>query len=466
MLFRQLLYEPLAAASFLLGCPAAETAVVVDPSLPAVDYALLAADRGLRIVAILETHMHADYISTGRALAALTGAALCIPRQAEAHFPHTPIDDGWEYSAGSVHLRALHTPGHTPEHTAFLVTDRGRSQQPWFVLSGDCLFVGDVGRADLLDLPQSGAEYLYHSVQRLLELPAEVELFPTHYGGSACGGKGMSGKPSSTIGFERRENPFTQTHNLSSFRTLLAETAREAVDSVLRNRTTNRGELPLPEDYGALPSELAAIPALSMAEAVVAQTSGAVIIDLRDRLAFAAEHLHGALSSVYNRDALAGRIAALTDATQPLVLLADWPFLANYAALLLAQAKRNPVLGYVAAAAGEWGDTTATESLPIYSIGDLHQAVRAGKALILDVRAAHEHAQGVIEGARALPFAEVRSQLATLPRNRPIVVVCESGIRAVGIASLLRQRDFDQVAAVAPQGMSEYWRYVTQMQVK
>lgn len=461
MLFRQLLHEPLAAASYVLGCPESGQAVVIDPCLPATDYALLAADHGLRIVAVLETHMHADYISSGRALAALTGAALCIPRMAEACFAHMPVDDGWEFAAGNVLLQALHTPGHTPEHTAYLVTDQGRSQQPWFVLSGDCLFVGDVGRADLVDLPQSGAEYLFHSLRRLLDLPETVELFPTHYGGSACGGKGMSNKPSSTIGFERRENPFAHAFDLEAFRTMLDATAREAVDSVLLNRNTNRGALALPADYGGWPAELGAIAGLSLTEALREQQTGAAIIDLRDRLQFAAAHVPGALSSVYHRAALAGRIAALTEADQPLVLLADWPFLANYAAMLLAKSGRNPVVGFVTTAADTGTAVELAQSvIPLYTVADLHQATTAGTVLILDVRAAHEQAQGVIAGARTIPFDAVRTQIGTLPRHRPIVVVCESGIRAVGIASLLQAQGFHDVAAVAPNGMSEYWRYV------
>jgi hydroxyacylglutathione hydrolase len=205
MLFRQFLNESVAAASYLIGCSASGEAVVVDPSLPAEHYAFFAADKGLRVVAVLETHMHADYVSTGRALALLTGAQLYLPVLAEARLEHTPVSDRFRLTVGKVRLDALHTPGHTPEHTCYTVTDSARAAQPWFVLTGDCLFVGDVGRADLVDLPLTGPDYLYDSIfERLLPLGDEVEVYPGHYGGSACGGKEMSGKVASTIGFERR----------------------------------------------------------------------------------------------------------------------------------------------------------------------------------------------------------------------------------------------------------------------
>ncbi|MBC8160286.1 MAG: MBL fold metallo-hydrolase, partial [Roseiflexaceae bacterium] len=267
MLFRQLLHEPLSAASYLIGCPAAGVAAVVDPSLSAEQYALLAADRGLRITAVLETHMHADYISNGRALAELTGAQLYLPRRADARFPHQPIDDGWQLQLGEVLLRALHTPGHTPEHVAFVLAQGGRLADPWAVLTGDCLFVGDVGRADLLDLPLSGAAQLYESLQRLRALPETTEVYPTHYGGSPCGGKGMSGKPSSTIGYERRYNPLLGASNLAAFQVLLDETPRSAIDAILHNRNTNRGELPLPARYGEIRAELGAIRAFTLQQA-------------------------------------------------------------------------------------------------------------------------------------------------------------------------------------------------------
>lgn len=455
MIFRQLLNEPLAAASYLVGCAATGEAAVVDPSLPAEQYALLAADRGLRVVAVLETHLHADYISTGRALAALTGARVVLPRRAEARFDHTPLDDGETLHVGNLALTALATPGHTPEHTAYLVADTPRAERPWFVLSGDCLFVGDVGRADLVDLPDTGPEPLYTSIfERLLALPDDVELFPGHFGGSACGGKAMSGKVSSTIGFERRYNWALQAPDRAAFAALVAGTPRAAVADVLRNRHTNQGLLPLPDGYGSCAAgSLSALDTAAFAAAVVA---GALPLDVRPRDAFTAGHLAGALAAPYSRDALAGRAAALVPPGEPVVVLGENAAVAAAAAELLAAAGRNPVAGYLAARP----ETLAGSGFPDarlvrLDLDDLARAA-AGDTLILDVREPYEWAQGVIPGALLVGHGCLRERLAELPRGRPIVVVCESGTRATLAASLLRRHGFPDVAVVVPAGMSDY----------
>lgn len=453
MLFRQLLHEPLSAASYLIGCEAAGTAVVVDPSLPAERYALLAADRGLRITAVLETHMHADYVSTGRAVAALTGARIYLPRLANACFPHTPIDDGWHLHIGSIQLLAIHTPGHTPEHVAFAVSS-DNSEEPWFVLTGDCLFVGDVGRADLVDLPQSGPEALFASLHRLLALPDLCEVYPTHYGGSACGGAGMSGKPASTIGHERRNNSFLCT-DLPTFKTMLAETARTPVANVLHTRNINRGEHALPSDYGALGAEIGDAAAFSLERAAAMVRDGVALLDIRDRMAFAAQYPRGALSATYSRTGLTERAAALTDPATPLLVIADWPFLARYAAELLRRTGRNPVVGFVDAPADRWHEVAPTAYLATLSVDELHGEVKRGSQIV-DVRAAHEQEQGCIAGAFLIPLAEIRTRLEQLSPERRTVVVCESGIRAVSAASLLQSVGFSDVAAVAPEGMSKY----------
>jgi hydroxyacylglutathione hydrolase len=456
MIFRQLLNEPIAAASYLLGCAATGEAAVVDPSLPAEQYALLAADRGLRIVAVLETHLHADYISTGRALAALAGARVVLPRRAEARFDHMPVDDGETLHVGNLALTALATPGHTPEHTAYLVADTPRAERPWFALTGDCLFVGDVGRADLVDLPDTGPGPLYASIfERLLALPDDVEVFPGHYGGSACGGKAMSGKASSTIGFERRFNWALQAPDRAAFAAWVSGTPRAAVADVLRNRHTNQGLLPLPDGYGRPPAGV--LPALGPAELAAAVAAGVTPLDIRPRDAFLAGHLAGALAAPYARDALVGRAAALTAPGEPVVVIGENAAVAAAAAELLAAAGRNPVAGYLAvrpeALAGA-GLPAAT--LPRLDVDGLAGIVAAGEALVLDVRDPYEWAQGVIPGALLVSHGALRERLDELPRGRPAVVVCESGTRAALVASLLRRRGFCEVAVVAPEGMSAY----------
>jgi hydroxyacylglutathione hydrolase len=459
MIFRQLLDDRVAAASYLIGCVAAGEAVVVDPSLPAEQYALLAADRGLRITTVLETHLHADYISTGRALAVLCGARLRLPARAEARFAHDPIADGECVQLGKIAITALHTPGHTPEHTAYLVADTPRAERPWFVLSGDCLFVGDVGRADLVDLPDTGPEPLYASIfGRLLALPDYVELYPGHYGGSACGGKAMSGKVSSTIGFERRFNWALKAPDQATFAAWVSGTPRATVADVLRHRHTNQGLLPLPEGYGK-PATAAreSVPALGAGELAELIAEGVALIDVRARERFASQHVARALAAPYSRDALAGRATALLAPGEPLAIMGENVAVAAEAAAILGESGRNPVHGYLAASAADLQARglpfAALESI---SIDDLASRVAEGATLVLDVRDRFEWENGVIAGALLLSLGELRGRLGELPRDRPLSVVCESGTRATVAASLLCRHGLGQVSVVAPEGMSDY----------
>lgn len=461
MIFRQFLNEPIAAASYLIGCTATGEAAVIDPSLPASTYALFAADKGLRINSILETHMHADYFSTGRALAALTDARLYVPQLAEAQFEHTPLHDGDCVQVGNIGIRALHTPGHTPEHMAYTVTDTPRAERPWFVLTGDCLFVGDVGRADLVSLPLTGPDYLYVSIfEKLLALPDDTEVFPGHYGGSACGGKSMSGKVSSTIGFEKRFNWVLQSADRAVFSHAVQDTPREVVEAVLTHRNTNRGELPLPEDYYEQSRAGVDVAELSPASAAAALEAGdAVLIDLRPTSLFALAHPQGALNAVYARDALAGRVAALTAPDVPLILLADQPFIARVAAGMLLEEARNPLHGIVAGSFADWQRAQLpTRTLKQLTLDELHQRITQGTALVVDVRESFEWEKGTISGASQISLAQLRTQSATLPRDQLLTTVCESGMRSCMAASLLLQQGFRAVENVSPEGVSAYIR--------
>jgi hydroxyacylglutathione hydrolase len=456
MLFRQFLHEPLAAASYLIGCVAAGEAIVVDPGLPAESYVLFAADKGLRITHVIETHLHADYVSSGRALAALTGATIVLPDRAEARFTHQPLADGEELQIGKVMLRALHTPGHTPEHTSYLVFDTPRAAQPWFVLTGDCLFVGDVGRADLIDLPNTGPDPLYTSIfERLLSLPDDVEIFPAHYGGSACGGKAMSGKVSSTIGFERRFNWALQAPDRAAFTQWVDGTVRTAVADVLRNRQTNQGLLPLPDNYFAVVAHVSG-EALQRTQALEALKSGATLVDLRPRPAFAASHAAGALHIPAARDALRDRVAALTAPGEALLFCAEHSLVAEEAAELLSTSTRNTVVGFLAATPTDWQDVgLPLLPLPTMDVDGLFAHVQSGGA-VLDVRNSYEWEKGVIDGAACIALADLRERLTELPADRPFAVVCESGTRASMAAALLQRKGFAHAIAVAPDGMSEY----------
>src|SRR5256885_4021856 len=206
MIFQQLLNEESGCLSYLIGCAQAGRAVVVDPGRDRVhDYLRIARKKGLTITDVVETHTHADHISGNRDLAAATQAAIHVHRAAGVTFPHATLADGDVIRLGNVELKACHAPGHTPDSICLLVTDHARAAEPWFVLTGDTLFVGSVGRPDLGGA--SAAEDLWETLRRvLLPLPDGVEVYPAHGAGSACG-RAMSAKAASTIGFERRVNP-------------------------------------------------------------------------------------------------------------------------------------------------------------------------------------------------------------------------------------------------------------------
>ena len=205
MIFRQITHDDLGCASYLVGDEDAGVAAVVDPRFEVDEYLEHARYLGVDIEHVLETHNHADHVSGHGRLAAATGATIHIHRSAAPAYDHEPLDDGDELVLGSLVIRALHTPGHRPEHTAFALVDTRRGEDPWAVLTGDTLFVGDVARPDLAIEASEGARAIFRSLhEKLLCLPPAVEVWPAHLGGSMCGGPGMDLKPSSTIGFERR----------------------------------------------------------------------------------------------------------------------------------------------------------------------------------------------------------------------------------------------------------------------
>jgi glyoxylase-like metal-dependent hydrolase (beta-lactamase superfamily II) len=208
VIFKPYYYSETGCAAYLFGCGTLGACAVVDPQAHDLDaYVAFASEKGMRITHVIDTHVHADHRSGGRALGSRTGAAYCLHESADVAFPFHPLRDGDEIELGNTRVRVLHTPGHTPESICLVVTDLRRGAEPWFVLTGDTLFVGAVGRPDLPGNARENAALLHESIQRkLLELPGDLEIHPGHFSGSLCGA-GMSGKPSSTLAFEKRWNP-------------------------------------------------------------------------------------------------------------------------------------------------------------------------------------------------------------------------------------------------------------------
>jgi hydroxyacylglutathione hydrolase len=411
VLFVQLLDDDLGCASYLVGDEDAGIAAVVDP-LFAIEPLLDTADRhGVRITRSLLTHTHADHVSGHGRLALEHGVPVSIHPAAEAAYPHDPLEDGRELELGQVVLRAVHTPGHRPEHVCFVAIDRSRGDEPWLVLTGDSLFVGDAARPDLAVRAQEGAEDLFRSLRRLLELADGVEVFPGHVAGSLCG-KAMSSKPSSTIGYERRFNRALLIDNELEFVADAGGAGAPKPPNMTRIVELNRGPF-----VGAA----APVPELP--------TPGdATVVDVRPVRDFLAGHRPGALSVPVRGDSFATRAAFVLDPEQPIAIQSASAGEAERASRGLRSVGFLELDGYVLGG----GD----ERMESVSLDELEELLEAGAELI-DVRERDERDTGYISGSRNIPYRLLSVCGADVPADRPVVTICESGARAGIAASIL-----------------------------
>jgi glyoxylase-like metal-dependent hydrolase (beta-lactamase superfamily II)/rhodanese-related sulfurtransferase len=430
VLFAQILNDDLGCASYVVGCEEAREAVVVDPPLE-IETVLAHAERlGVRIVRTLETHTHADHVSGHGRLALEHEVPVSIHSAARAEYPHDPLQDGDEVSVGTVTLRSIHTPGHRPEHCCFAVIDTTRADEPWLVLTGDSLFVGDAARPDLAVGAVEGAEGLFHSLHRLLELPDGVEVFPGHVAGSLCG-KAMSSRGSTTIGFERRFNPMASIRELDAFVAESADVGAPKPPNLGRIVELNRGPFraaaPAPEE---LP-----VPA-----------PGSQLLDVRPVDEHLAGHLPGAVSVPVTGSSFSTRAGFVLDADVPVTVLAASADEALRAVSGLRSVAFSDVVGYVLG-----GGPETTDSV---TIDELEALVKAG-ATVIDVREHDERDEGYIPGSRNVPFRLMRSCCPDLPEDRSIVTICNSGPRAAVAASILRAKGFD-ARPVVDGGMEDW----------
>jgi len=240
MILRQYLHNDPVAISYLFGCAGHAIAAVVDPVGEVARYITAAKDAGMRIRYVIDTHLHADHLSAGKSLADSVGAAYVLFADAQAVVPFRGVRDSDVLDLGNVSIEVLHTPGHTPEHISLLVTDRTRGDEPWFVLTGHALMVGDLGRTELAASAEEGARALFRSVQRLKALPDYLEVLPGAYSGSVCG-RSLSGKPSSTIGFEKRHNKAFSIGEENAFLRFMLTDVPPAPPRAAKTRAVNTG---------------------------------------------------------------------------------------------------------------------------------------------------------------------------------------------------------------------------------
>ena len=445
MHLRQFYVGCLAHASYLIGDGG--EAVVVDPSRDVEMYLDEAAVQGLRITWVLETHLHADFVSGHRELAARTGATIGIGARAEAGFPHRALRDGDQIMIGGTRIVALETPGHTPESLSFAVFERAADPQPVGVLTGDTLFVGDVGRVDILSSRLPVAELaglMYDSLHRkLLTLPDHTRVYPAHGAGSLCG-RSMSAERSSTIGRERATNPALAPMSREAFIADITRDVPETPVYFLHSRDTNRAG-------PALRAERPLPPALSPTSVAAEIERGAIVLDARPFADYAAGHVPGSLHVPLDGQ-YASWVGTLVGPDDRLVLVSD-PARTEEAVMRLARVGYENLSGVLDGGVPGWA--AAGRRLQRAAAEAVIGAIRAGRR-VLDVRRAPEWNDSHLEGAHHIPLAQLAARAGELDRGAEWVVVCASGYRSGIALSVLERAGFTRLVNAA--GGMDAWR--------
>ena len=447
MFFRQVLHEDLGCASYVVADGG--EAAVIDPKWDVEAYLELAEEHDFRIAHVLETHNHADHVSGKGRLANTTGAAIHVPETAGVEFEHDPVADGDTVSVGEVTITALATPGHRPEHTAYLVADGSRGDEPWLVVTGDSLFVGDVARPDLAVDPEEGARGLFGSLKRLLALGDFAEVWPGHIGGSLCGGAGMSEKPVTTIGFERRFNRLLARDDEDGFVRALTGKLAHQPPNFKRIVALNRGPL-LTE-----PQVLDLLAPTAVKERLGA---GATLLDGRDTRKFDAVHIPASINVTMVRAAVGTRAAWVVDAESEVVVTAATDEEARRMGRLLEAVGFRQIVGVLAGGVEAWRDAALpVETTAAIDIPELAERLKRGDVRLLDVRDDDEWDEGHVGGSLHVPYHDLRDGFPEELRNggTPLAVACSAGNRSSIAVSLLRRAGFDDVIHVADGGIAE-----------
>ena len=451
MYFEQFYLGCLAHASYMAGSQG--VAAVIDPQRDVDVYLEAARANGLRIGHVIETHLHADFVSGHRELAARTGATIYVGRQAGAQFPHVAVSQGDEIQFGQCRLRFLETPGHTLESICVLLTDLDGSPEPFAVLTGDTLFIGDVGRPDLSPshTPQQLAGLLYDSLhQKVLSLPDGVRVYPAHGAGSLCG-RQMSSERSSTIGEQRVANYALRAATRDEFVHLIADALPERPAYFARDAEINRTGA---ASLGDLPPlrELSpdALPRL--------QQSGAIVLDTRPDIQFGAGHVPGSVNIPLSGQFAAWAGALLGLETDLLLVTENVADNAAESRMRLARVGIERVAGYLVGGIAAWRAAgQPVEQLTHITVQDLSLLQSEGAVLqIADVRRPAEWEDGHIAGALLLPLNQINTAIGELDPGRPVAVHCKGGYRSAIAASLLLRAGFRQVVNVT--GGFDAWK--------
>ncbi|MBM3751371.1 MAG: MBL fold metallo-hydrolase [Acidimicrobiia bacterium] len=455
-MFMKRCFEPkLAQTSYVIGCPGAKAAIVIDANRDIEQYIRAAESEGVSITHVTETHIHADYVSGSRELAARTGAQLLLSDEGDANWKYafakdagaTLLKDGDRITVGAVLIDVVHTPGHTPEHLSFLVTDSAAANDPIAVVSGDFIFVGDVGRPDLLEKAANikgtmeiGARTLYASLRKADAWPDWLQVWPGHGAGSSCG-KGISAIPHSTLGYERRFNWAFQVKSEGEFvQAVLAGQPEPPKYFAEMKRVNKEGPRLL---HGFKRPDLMPVNGLE-----AALKAGALVVDTRAAAAYANGHVPGTINIPLNASftTWAGWLVPYTSAFYLIVDDAAGTLI-DTAVRDLAMIGLDRIAGYFdAEVVDAWAEgERPLGTVPQVTVHDLQSSLKHQAVTLIDVRNDGEWAGGRIAGATHISLGAVGDRVADIPTGKPIVVQCAAGARSSIAASVLKSRGIDNV---------------------
>lgn len=444
MLFKRFYHRKLAHASYMVGCQVTNTALIIDPGRDVEPYLKAAKEEGMRIVGAVETHIHADFVSGARQLAEETGATLYLSDEGDTNwkyqfanqYKHQLLKDGDTVTLGNVTLEAMHTPSHTPEHLSYLLTDGATADQPMGIFTGDFVFVGSVGRPDLLEKAagqmgsaQTGARQMFHALERFKQLPDYLQIWPAHGAGTACG-KGIGSVPASTVGYEKLFNPMLQYTEEEPFVTdLLADQPESPKYFAQMKRINKEG----PHVLDGLPQ-----PATLTAEQLVeVADSGTTVIDTRAPAQFADAHLPGTLN--IPQPLLEAWAGWLIDYDRPYYLIVSEDAQADVLRDLI-YIGLDDVQGVAAPAMLKSlaGQGRALQSFKTADPAALADDICNDRVMLVDVRSESEWQGGHIPGAKHIMLGYLFDHAKSLLNGKPVIVQCQSGGRGAIAASILQ----------------------------
>ena len=455
MILKRFYDDKLAQASYLIGCAATGEALVVDPNRDVNEYIRVAESEGVRITHVTETHIHADFVSGSRELASRTGAQIHLSDEGDENWKYTfaeedgavLLKDGDSFKVGNVRIEAVHTPGHTPEHLSFLVTDTAAADKPIGILTGDFVFVGDVGRPDLLEKAanvqgtmEAGARTLFRSLEKFKQYPDYLQIFPGHGAGSACG-KGISSVPNSTVGYERMFNWAFSYENEDEFVQAVLAGQPEPPKYFAQMKKINKEG---PRILGGFkrPQRLAE----NRLEKLL--NEGALVIDTRHAADYAQGHIPGTINIALNRsfNTWAGWLIPY-DQDFHLIVEDSCAHCVDEAVKDLAMIGLDKIAGYFGTEVIDtWTNYGRTlDTVPQITSKELAEQLRSGDVAVLDVRGRAEWEAGHLPGVENIPVGYLADRLDEIPRDKPLVVHCQGGTRSAIAASLLRSKGLDNV---------------------